>query len=260
MDYAAPFDTNKVLVIVRNPMESNISWLNCVHMGTHSVKVPFETESMYPKFWEWWTKDCMTHMNNWYQTFMKDARTRKVPIMFVRFEDLVSNPEPELYKIMKFILGERDLTGTNAERRIKEVISMGSGATVTYTLKDTTRQIANKNAHRYNPEQVAWIKEEMKEMLHFFGYAKLPQDPENPTGFYEFDGTDEEMNSIYNGYQRQNEDILHWTNSLKENELAQMSYHFTPKSKDVPLLDFTTMERASTATHNYYEKKYFGST
>ena len=108
-------------------------------MATHSVKVPFETEKLYPNFWEWWTKDCMTHMNNWYQTFMKDARERKVPVLFVRFEDLVSNPEPELYKMMKFILGERDLTGTNAERRIKEVIAMGSKATVTYTLKDTTR-------------------------------------------------------------------------------------------------------------------------
>ena len=59
-------------------------------------------------------------------------------------------------------------------------------------------------------------------MLHFFGYAKVPQDPENPTGFYEFDGTDAEMNGIYNGYQRQNEDIINWTNALKEDELAQM--------------------------------------
>ena len=70
---------------------------------------------------------------------MKDARARKVPVLFVRFEDLVSRPEPELYKMMKFILGERDLTGTNAERRIKEVMAMGSAATVTYSLKDTTR-------------------------------------------------------------------------------------------------------------------------
>ena len=54
----------------------------------------------------------------------------------------------------------------------------------------------------YNPEQTAWIKEHFKEMLHFFGYAKLPQDPENPTGFYEFDGSDEAMNSIYKGYER----------------------------------------------------------
>ena len=68
------------------------------------------------------------------------------------------------------------------------------------------------------------------------------------------------MNSIYNGYQRANEDVINWTNSLKDDELAQMSYHFTPKSKEVPLLNFDTMEKASIAVHNYYEDKYFGRT
>jgi len=44
MDFAPPFSSNKVLVIVRNPMESNISWYNCVSMATHSIKAPFEPE------------------------------------------------------------------------------------------------------------------------------------------------------------------------------------------------------------------------
>ena len=82
---------------------------------------------------------------------MRDAREKGAPILFVRFEDLVSNPEPELYRMMKFLLGETDLIGTNAERRIKEVIAKGAGATVTYQLKDTTRQF-NKNSHFYTEE------------------------------------------------------------------------------------------------------------
>ena len=60
----------------------------------------------------------MTHMLNWYKTFMKDARERQCPILFVRFEDLVMNPEPELMRMMKFILGVNDISGTNAERRV----------------------------------------------------------------------------------------------------------------------------------------------
>ena len=75
--------------------------------------------------------------------------------------------------------------GTNAERRIKEVIAMGRKATVTYSLKDTTCQF-NKNNNLYTAEQMAWIKENLKEMLYFFGYAKVTQDPENMTGFYDF--------------------------------------------------------------------------
>ena len=56
---------------------------------------------------------------------MKDAKFRDVPILFIRFEDLVMNPEPEIENMMKFLLGKRDLTGTNCERRIKEVLAMG---------------------------------------------------------------------------------------------------------------------------------------
>ena len=104
---------------------------------------------------------------------MKDARSKQCPILFVRFEDLVMNPEPELYKMMKFILGVSDIAGMNAERRVKEVLAQGAGATVTYTLKDTTRKY-NGNASMYTEEQRAWVKDHFKEFLHYFGYAKLP--------------------------------------------------------------------------------------
>jgi len=111
------------------------------------------------------------------------------------------NPEPELYNLMRFMLGKHDLTGTNAERRIKEVLSMGTQATQTYSLKDSTKK-NNANVHRYTVEQLAWIRENMKEMLHFFGYAKVPHDPENNTGFFEYTDSsrDSEIMRHYKGW------------------------------------------------------------
>ena len=82
---------------------------------------------------------------------MKDAKSRSVPTYFVRFEDLVANPEPELNNVMKFLLGVSDLTGTNAERRIGEVLAMDKSSTQTYSLKDTTRSL-NGNINRYTAE------------------------------------------------------------------------------------------------------------
>ena len=79
---------------------------------------------------------------------MEDAKFRRVPILFIRFEDLVMDPEPQLYKLMSFLLGKRDLAGTNAERRIKEVIAKGAKATQTYSLKESTKK-NNANADRY---------------------------------------------------------------------------------------------------------------
>ena len=157
----------------------------------------------------------MSHMINWYKTYMDDARLRAAPILFLRFEDLVMNPEPELYKMMQFMLGVKDLTGTNAERRVKEVIAKGASATLTYTLKDSTKRY-NSNANKYLPEQRDWIKENFGDMLHFFGYAKLPQDPENITGYYDYDGTNEALNSQYKGFEKHNEDVLNWVCSMSD--------------------------------------------
>ena len=91
--------------------------------------MPFECEKEYPRYFDWWVHDCCTQMNAWMRQMMQDARHRKVPILFIRFEDLVMNPEPELCNLMRFMLGTRDLQGTNAERRVKEVIGLGSQAT-----------------------------------------------------------------------------------------------------------------------------------
>ena len=78
-------------------------------------------------------------MKKWYMTLMHDAKLKKIPYLFVRFEDMTTDPEPELANIMKFLCNVTDISGTNAERRIHEVISKGKDATVLYKLKDNTR-------------------------------------------------------------------------------------------------------------------------
>ena len=136
---------------MRNPLDSCLSWLNLVATGNHASKAPFAYEELYPNYLDGWIRDCIVHINNWMQCMMKDSRFRDCPMLFVRFEDLVMDPEPQLYDIMKFLLGVRDLSGTNAERRIKEVIAKGAAATQTYNLKDTTKK-CNANVGKYTAE------------------------------------------------------------------------------------------------------------
>lgn len=75
--------------------------------------------------------------------------------------------------------------------------------------------------HRYTPEQLAWISEHCKEFIHFFGYAKVPSDPENNTGFFEYDGSDAEMNRQYYGFRAQNESMVNWATLLTDADLEQ---------------------------------------
>ena len=106
--------------------------------------------------------------------------------------------------IMRFLLGQRDLTGTNAERRVKEVIAKGASATIVYDLKEGTSKF-NSNGKRYNKTQKAYVGEEMKEMLHYFGYAKVSSDPDNFTGFFEYETEDPEILRHYKGFEAHRE-------------------------------------------------------
>lgn len=106
-----------------------ISWLNLLCMANHNTKAPFNYSKEYPEWWDWWVKDCTKYYKQWFKCVMHEAKMREVPTLFIRFEDLVSNPEPELVKIMRFMTQLKDLDGTNAERRIKEVIAKGKKAT-----------------------------------------------------------------------------------------------------------------------------------
>jgi len=65
MPDAPVFHANKCIVVVRNPLDSNISWLHLLAMNNHSVKSPFDYEKLYPKFFDWWVKHNCKLMNSW---------------------------------------------------------------------------------------------------------------------------------------------------------------------------------------------------
>lgn len=87
------FNVNKMIVIVRNPSESCISFMHLTQTICHAAKVPFEPHVAYPAFWNWWVHYIVPLMNQWYQTYMQDTRERRLPTLFIRFEDLVREPE-----------------------------------------------------------------------------------------------------------------------------------------------------------------------
>ena len=154
-------------------------------------------------------------MATWYRTLMHDAKMKSLPVLFVRFEDLVTDPEPELANIMKFLLNVTDITGTNAERRVKEVIAKGKEATVLYQLKDNTRQL-NTNVKRYTKEQLAFIEEEMKDIMYYYGYAKIKEDPDNYTGFHDYPQTDPELLKTYKKFRELNRHSLEWNADMSD--------------------------------------------
>ena len=58
-------------------------------------------------------------MKRYFDIIRRDCITNgENPLYIVRYEDLVLQPKDTLMGLFCYLLGERDLTGTNLERRI----------------------------------------------------------------------------------------------------------------------------------------------
>ena len=178
---------------------------------------------------------------------MDDAISNKVPTLFLRFEDLVSDPETQLMDVMRFLLGTKDLKDTNAERRVKEVIAKGSKATRVYNLKEGTSQF-NSNGKRYNEAQIEYVKQELQELIYFFGYAKTKDDPDNFTGFFTYEDEDPDMISLYYGFKAHREQTIDKVCSMSEEELAAIQYR---PDTSIDLIDYASSNKACSAMAHY---------
>ena len=173
---------------------------------SHSALCEFEFYSEYKEWWDWYVRYVADSQARFFETLIRHCTEEgKNPIYIVRYEDLCNQPTQELTGMCKFMLDLNDLTGTNMERRIKQIEQMGSNATQTYQLKTTTGRF-NASKDKYTEEQVAYIKEKLGKWLYFFGYAKHN---DNPTGFFEF--TAEEHSKFekdFYGFRATNEKAL----------------------------------------------------
>ena len=163
------FSANKMMVVVRNPLDSIISWYHYLDQGNHTTKTSFDVARTYPGFFNWWVHDIVPKMRKQYGQYILEARERKSPILFVRFEDLIANPRPSLESTLRFLLSLEDLEGTNAARRLDQVLQQDRSATTVYTLKDSTLK-PSQSYKNYTPAQLDYIRTELSEMLQFFEF------------------------------------------------------------------------------------------
>ena len=153
----------------------------------HVAKPKWELEEDYSEWWDWWIKVQVNHMKKYYDTIIRHCvEEHRNPIYFVRYEDLVAHKKETLMGLFSFLLETKDLDGSNAERRIDAVVGQGESTGITYKLKSTTGKF-DAHRKRYTEAQIEFVKENLKEHLHFFGYTTDSKE-ENPTGFFDFNG------------------------------------------------------------------------
>lgn len=159
---------------------------------------------------------------------------------------------------MRYISNQYDITGTNGERRVQEVLAKGQAATQTYELKDTSKKF-NNSMQYYTDAQIEFAKRELKDMLYFFGYAKPHYDKDNKTGFFEFDKeTDQAMAGTYKQHQNVSESVIEWVSTMGPDLLREFQYQLGDKNKEVELLSFATTAEAGKAINDWSERQLYG--
>lgn len=109
------FGAERSILLVRNPLDAIVSVFNLFTTRSHTLSVKDDTFTRFSNVWKSYVEG---ELKVW-KEFHKFWLASKIPVHIVRYEDLVSNPEPVLIDLMKFILNVKKLDNTTAEAYVK---------------------------------------------------------------------------------------------------------------------------------------------
>ena len=147
---------------------------------------------------------------------MQSEVQTQIPCYYVRYEDLILDPEPVLKELFKFMLGADNIEGTVIEKRIQDYVAQGFSKAKVYNLKTDPSKNLNRNIGAYTTAQKEWLKENCREFNYFFNYSSHPEEgvADPATVFFdysEFDGAqhdEEKLAKNFGGYLKKNAEVM----------------------------------------------------
>ena len=114
------FTCNKLLVIVRNPIDVLLAKMHHQISATLTRSVKIDSRSA-SKYFEEHVPVAVHEAQIFYKKVFKILKERTVPIFFVKYEELKSEPQHVLEGIFNFLLDTKDLSSSVVHQRIQEV-------------------------------------------------------------------------------------------------------------------------------------------
>lgn len=144
--------SNKIIVCVRCPYDIMVSKMNFIPIHNHGGLINEDFQKDIPEKWGALVTECAKDIKEYHERVFKDL-VPQVPVYFIRYEDMVLDPQTNLEKLFCFILGKESIKGLNIEKRIESIIQMGHGASVAYEQKAQKMGIKfNKNIDKFTAE------------------------------------------------------------------------------------------------------------
>mmetsp|Transcript_3125 Transcript_3125/g.5272 ORF Transcript_3125/g.5272 Transcript_3125/m.5272 type:complete len:613 (-) Transcript_3125:1225-3063(-) len=162
----------RAVLLVRNPFDAIESHYNLMMTGTHTQNISPEIREKATKYWE---EFAVKEIRVW-KNFHKYWLQQQIPILLVRYEDLIREPAKVMSRVVQFVLEINDMGsffGDRIDRCIKEqqeIERLGS-------YKPRSGGIG-KSLAKYSPELIEKMKaegfEEILEALHYGDLLKKP--------------------------------------------------------------------------------------
>lgn len=168
----------KAIVLIRNPYDAIDSYWNFNLTNTHTETV---TDEIYTRFAETFDNLAVNELGTWMRFHFYWWQHVGIPVIWVRFEDLILNTEQEMARIISFLNGQSELTDFWKARIRHACQKNGTTATLgSYRPRSASgdRRSIGKSLHRYSSELLQRFQEEIQRyelfkgstMLQYFGY------------------------------------------------------------------------------------------
>jgi hypothetical protein len=113
------FYAERAILLVRDPLDCMTSLYNMVCTGSHNKSISDNDFQKYPLLWSEFIQQDITVWKDFHDFWIN----AKIPVHIVRYEDIVSSPEPTLKSLLEFILNIKDISGTKVHHFLKLAVS-----------------------------------------------------------------------------------------------------------------------------------------
>ncbi|KAF4317267.1 hypothetical protein BBO99_00008171 [Phytophthora kernoviae] len=164
------FPAKKAILVVRNPWDAIDSYFNMTLTNTHNKSLQ---ESQYERFADRWDGLLRNEIDVWMKFHRYWTTKVDIPIIVVRYEDLMMHRAETLRRVFLFLTDLTTLEGTEWEQRIHDAMTTGGDKAGPY--KPRSGKIGASFRH-YSEEQFQYILKTANLPLRGFGYDPETQD------------------------------------------------------------------------------------
>lgn len=164
-----PVSMHRAVILVRDPLPSIISLFTMIMVGDQISKLPMSAFAQHPIY-----EELLLFYSTRFESFHDFWEKQSIPVLHVRFEDMVSSKSDFLLQLASFIEGENiQGSGSETEKKIKEYVE-SEGLSSVYRTKESKESKEDViSAHR--KEVMVKLVQNCKRSLVKFGYYEKYQ-------------------------------------------------------------------------------------